>query len=72
MQEMPVLEGSGGLPYKLVKCWYRLHSDRPDRYEFGTELILTEGKAVTALYCRGKGGEYFAWETWRLCPWHTK
>lgn len=72
MQEMPVWEGSGELPCKLVKHGYGLCSDRFDQYEFGMASILTEGKAVTALYDRGNGGEYIAWKTWRLCLWHTK
>lgn len=72
MQEMLVWEGSGGLPHKLVKHWYGLCSDRFEQHEFGTESILTEGEAVTALYHRENGGKYFTWKTWRLCLWRTK
>jgi len=72
MQEMPVWEGSGGLPHKLVKHWYGSCADGFEQCEFGMESILTEGKAIAALYHRGKGDEYFAWKTWRLCPWHIE
>lgn len=60
MQEMLFWEGSGGLPHRLIKLWYGWCSDRFDQYEFGMESLLTEGKAVTAAFHRGNGGEYCA------------
>lgn len=48
MQERLVWEGRGGLPHELVTHQLRQY----DQYEFGLELMLTEGRAVTGLYHR--------------------